>query len=66
MLAEVAQEEQQASERIGPVRRPTTAPPGNPEQPSVAPPEQSHLQAVHASKRGVILKGMRHETFWEW
>lgn len=29
-------------------------------------PEPPHLQAVHAGKHGVIIKGMHHETFWEW
>ena len=29
-------------------------------------PEPSHLQAIHASQHGVIIKGMHHETFWEW
>lgn len=29
-------------------------------------PEPPHLQAIHAGKHGVIIKGMQHETFWEW
>jgi hypothetical protein len=29
-------------------------------------PEPPHLQAVHAGKHGVIIKGTHHETFWEW
>ena len=29
-------------------------------------PEPPHLQAVHAGKHGVIIKGMHHATFWEW
>ena len=28
--------------------------------------EPPHLQAIHAGKNGVIIKGMHHETFWEW
>jgi hypothetical protein len=28
--------------------------------------EPPHLQAVHAGKHGVIIKGMHHATFWEW
>ena len=29
-------------------------------------PEQSYLNAIHAGKHGVFLKGTDHETFWEW
>ena len=28
--------------------------------------ELSHLQSIHAEKRGITLKGTNHETFWEW
>jgi hypothetical protein len=48
------------TERLAIPRRGRTGiqPPPNPEPP--------HLQAIHAGKHGVIIKGMHHETFWEW
>lgn len=66
MIAAVAQPKQQAirstdRERQSAIRTPDDAKAG-----PASRAEQSRLQAVHAGKHGVILKGLRHETFWEW
>lgn len=66
MIAAVAQPEQQALRSADPQHRSLLqAPDGIQPRPAAAP-EQSQLQAIHAGKHGVILKGLRHETFWEW
>lgn len=66
MLAEVAQPEQQALESIALAHRRATPSRDKPEQHSTMAPPQLHLQAAHASKHGVILRGTHHEMFWEW
>lgn len=66
MLAELAQPEQQATEEAARTGSRATPNRSQATSPLLATPLQSHLQAVHASRRGVILRGLRHETFWEW
>lgn len=66
MIAAVAQPEQQAIRSTDPERQSAIQTPDDARPGPAARPEQSQLQAIHAGKHGVILKGLHHETFWEW
>jgi len=66
MLAELAQPEQQAMDGAARTRLSVVPNRSQTKPPLLTAAPQSHLQAVHASRRGVILRGLRHETFWEW
>lgn len=66
MIAGLAQPKQRSDERLDTSGRSVQRVPDRNNVSPAAGPPSSHLQAVHASKDGVILRGMRHETFWEW
>jgi hypothetical protein len=66
MLTEVAQPQQQAIESIARAHQRATPRRSTSEPHSTTAPQQSHLQAAHATRHGVILRGTHHDTFWEW
>ena len=66
MIAGLAQPKQSPVARLDATDRAARKAPDRNNVPPAAGPPSSHLQAVHATQDGVILRGMRHETFWEW
>jgi hypothetical protein len=66
MIAAAVQPQAQQVNGKDPQRRAALAPQENGWPRRDAASEQTHLQAIHASRNGVILRGQRHDTFWEW
>jgi hypothetical protein len=66
MIAAATTTQPESSKGLNPNRPSATSTTTAETLPPAASPKRSYLQAVHASQHGVILKGMRYETFWEW